>query len=392
MALQAELMVRRGSFTLDVALEVMAGETVAILGPNGSGKSTLLAAIAGLVTPERGVVTVNGRTLTRAPAHGNRRRNVPVHRRRISLLGQNPLLFPHLTVRENVAFGPRAGGSGTAQARKIASGWIDAVGLAGFAERMPPSLSGGQQQRVAIARMLATEPDVLLFDEPLAALDVQNASTIRTLLRERLTDRNRTFYGHRPGRLPATIVVTHDVVDAMVLADRVAIVDDGEIVDFGDADRVLQQPSSAFAAALVNLNLLNGIVETGSVVRASDGRRFASVGPLPRVGSEVSIVFPPSAVVLKSVRSEHGRPSSEFVDDETPNSWRARVATLEPAVRGVRLTLCDDSVTAEAPAGELVNDRITPGASITAFVDPSAVTVYPRRTNAGRFPREVPIG
>ncbi|QYH36728.1 sulfate/molybdate ABC transporter ATP-binding protein [Salinibacterium sp. M195] len=392
MVLQTELVVQRGPFTLDVALKVGAGETVAILGPNGSGKSTLLAAIAGLVTPDRGVVTVNGRALTRVPAHGSRKRDVSVHRRRISLLGQDSLLFPHLTVLENVAFGPRARGIGAAPARRIAGAWIAAVGLTEFAERAPASLSGGQQQRIAIARMLATEPDVLLFDEPMAALDIQNASLVRTLLRERLTDRHSTLPGHVSGRLAATIIVTHDVVDAMVLADRVAIMEEGKIVDIGGADRVLRQPASPFAAALVNLNLLNGIVETATLVRTADGRRFASLAPLPPIGSEASIVFSPSAVVVTSLRSEHGRPRVAFAGHEIPNTWRASIATLEPAVRGVRLTFRGDSVAAEASATEILEERISSGDSITAFVDPAAVTIYPRRISASSSPSEVQLG
>lgn len=392
MVLQAELLVRRGSFTLDAALEVGAGETLAILGANGSGKSTLLAAIAGLVTPDRGVVSVNGRTLTRVSGDGSRGRDVAVHRRRISLLGQDSLLFPHLTALENVAFGPRARGVDRAQSRQIAAAWIDAVGLTDLAERAPTALSGGQQQRIAIARMLATDPDVLLFDEPMAALDVQNASLVRTLLRERLVDSGSTISGHAPASPPATIVVTHDVVDAMVLADRIAIMEDGKIVDIGTADRVLRQPASPFAAALVNLNLLNGIVETPTLVRASDGRRFASAEPLPPVGSEASIVFPPTAVVVTSLRSEHGRPGVAFAEHGSPNTWRASIATLEPAVRGVRLTFRDDSVAAEASATELLEERISPGDSITAFVDPAAVAVYPRRTRPSPLPSEVPLG
>jgi molybdate transport system ATP-binding protein len=385
MGLSTELFVRRGSFTLDVALEVAAGETLAILGPNGSGKSTLLAAVAGLVVPDRGVVTVNDRMLTHVSGAGGRARGVPVHRRRISILGQDALLFPHLTALENVAFGPRARGIDVAQASQIAAAWIDAVGLAGFADRTPAALSGGEQQRIAIARMLATTPDVLLFDEPMAALDVQNASLVRTLLRDRLTDPITTIPSHSPVSPPATIIVTHDVVDAMILADRVAIMDDGVIIDIGATDRVLRQPTSSFAADLVNLNLLNGTVETPELVRASDGRRFASESQLPPVGSEVSIVFAPSAVVLQTAPSER-TPSLAEPTPETPNTWQARVDTLEPALRGIRVTFTGDSVVAEAPAGEILHKQLAHGITISAFVEPRAVTIYPRQMRHGILP------
>ncbi len=372
MTLDADLLVRRGPFTLDAAVTVAAGETLALLGPNGSGKSTMLAAIAGLLVPDRGTVTVNGRVLTQVPASAGRPHAVPSHLRRVGLLGQDPLLFPHLSALENVAFGPRSRGADVAQARARASQWIDAVGLNGFAHRKPGELSGGQQQRIAIARVLATEPEVLLFDEPMAALDVQNASLVRTLLRERLAGRA----GDAIAR-PATIVVTHDVVDAMVLADRVAILEDGRIIDVGKVGRVLSNPANLFAATLVGLNLLQGTVETPDVVRTADGRRFASKTQLPPVGSEVSVVFPPSAVTLRTVRGE-----SVSSTPVTPNSWPATVDILEPGAKGIRVTSHGDAVVVESTAAELLADSISPGSTVTASVDAAFVTVYPRRAMA----------
>ena len=382
MTLDAKLLVHRGPFTLDAAVTVAAGETLALLGPNGSGKSTMLAAIAGLLTPDRGTVTVNGRVLTRASVSAGRVHLVPAHRRRIGLLGQDPLLFPHLSALENVAFGPRSRGIDVAVARARARKWIDAVGLNGFAERKPAELSGGQQQRIAIARVLATEPEVLLFDEPMAALDVQNASLVRTLLRERLAGRASTATERAMAAPPATIVVTHDVVDAMVLADRVAILEEGRIIDVGEVARVLGQPANLFAATLVGLNLLDGIVETPDFVRASDGRLFASAGQLPPVGTDVSVVFPPSAVALHSAHHESEPPEPVASKPAVPNSWRATVDLLEPGVRGIRIAMRSDTVVAEVSPADLLTEHVSPGRAVTASIDAAFVTVYPRRAVA----------
>ncbi|MBH0098156.1 ABC transporter ATP-binding protein [Salinibacterium sp. NSLL150] len=379
MTLDATIQVSRGSFSLDASVTVAPGETLALLGPNGSGKSTLLAVIAGLLAPDQGSVSVDGRVLTEVPQSGGGRMTVvPAHRRRIGLLGQDPLLFPHLNALENVAFGLRSrgllrsNGMNATDARERASEWLAAVGMSEFAARKPAELSGGQQQRVAIARVLATEPDVLLFDEPMAALDVQNASLVRTLLRECLASRisaTHTGIDGRPPTAPATIVVTHDVVDAMVLADRVAIMDAGRIIDSGDVARVLGEPVNQFAATLVGLNVLHGIVETRELVRLADGRGFAVDDVVPEVGAEVSVAFPPSAVTL---RREVSAPSH-------PNEWHATVDLLEPGLRGIRVTLLGDTVVAETAAADLLAHDITPGDRIVASVAASQITVYPRR-------------
>ncbi|MBH0082468.1 sulfate/molybdate ABC transporter ATP-binding protein [Salinibacterium sp. SWN167] len=404
MTLDATMQVSRGSFTLDASVTVAPGETLALLGPNGSGKSTLLAVIAGLLAPERGAVSVDGRVLTEVPQSGGRRPGggrmtvVPAHRRRIGLLGQDPLLFPHLSALENVAFGLRSLGMRAAEARERASEWLDAVEMTEFAARKPAELSGGQQQRVAIARVLATEPDVLLFDEPMAALDVQNASLVRTLLRECLAARVsavHTGIHGRPPTAPATIVVTHDVVDALVLADRVAIMDAGRIIDSGDVARVLGEPVNQFAAALVGLNVLHGVVETSQLARLADGRGLAVDSIEPAVGTEVSVAFPPSAVTLRresrgAARADGAATAAPGAADSArvepaasapplPHEWQATVDLLEPGLKGIRVTLVGDTVAAEASAADLLAHDIAPGDRIVASVDPTQITAYLRR-------------
>lgn len=422
MALTADFLLRRGDFTLDARLRVNAGETFALLGPNGSGKSTMLAVIAGLLMPERGTVEVNGRTLTRVgaddhealreggdavvrldgnavvrlggdaahntadteggdaavrpggrpgerPAARSAGRSILVasHERRVGLLGQDPLLFPHLTALENVAFGARSRGDSTTIARASASAWLEAVGLHGFDSRLPTQLSGGQQQRVAIARALAAAPDVLLLDEPMAALDVQNAASVRTLLRERLA----------ATALP-TIVVSHDVVDAMVLADRVAIMHDGRILDVGDPATVLGQPTNQFAANLVGLNLLHGTLGSDGSVHVAGGRMLRgevvdhAIGSrAPHEGDEVIAAFPPSAVRIVA----EGAPGQDGL------SWRVTVGLLEPAVRGIRIPFVGESFAAELTTTELLSSGVREGMSVTVTVNPVLVTVY--RPRAG---------
>jgi molybdate transport system ATP-binding protein len=364
-SLIADVLVRRGTFTLDAQLTVADGETLALLGPNGSGKSTLLAAIAGLLAPECGSVEVGGRVLTKTGA-GGREVMVAAHERRVGLLGQDPLLFPHLSARENVAFGRRARGSQVAVARTDADAWLEAVGLTGFADRRPAQLSGGQQQRVAIARALAAQPDVLLLDEPMAALDVRNASAVRTLLRERL----------RASALP-TIVVSHDVVDAMVLADRVAILDEGRIVDMGDTATVLGQPRNQFAAALVGVNLVQGKLQSDGCVRDTQGRVWSGAPvsaavDLPQPGDSVTVTFPPNAVRLAAPRTEGVTPS-----------WRATVGALEPAVHGIRIRFAGEEIVAELTPAEILAAGIHEGMTVSVSVDPALVAVYAVRELRG---------
>ncbi|MCX7520856.1 ABC transporter ATP-binding protein [Microbacterium sp. STN6] len=283
-ALDADITVRRGAFVLDAALTLAPGEVLALLGPNGSGKSTLLAAIAGLVRPGSGHVSAGGRVLSRMPVAPQSARPVAPHpsdtqvwvepaQRSIGLLGQDPLLFPHLNAAANVAYGLLAQGVPRPRALERAREWLDAVGLAGLERRRPHALSGGQQQRVAIARALAARPSVLLLDEPMAALDVQTAAATRELLAERIRETGTT-----------AIMVTHDVLDVVALADRVAVLSQGRIVDDGSPERVLGERATPFASALAGGRLVAGIVGDDGLVRLERAE-----GVLPR-GTRVWLI------------------------------------------------------------------------------------------------------
>ncbi len=229
MSLVAALRVDRGRFSLDLELAVESGRPLAIVGPNGAGKSTALGSIAGLV-PNTGTVRVGERVLDA----------LPVEHRRVGYVFQDYLLFPHLNVLENVAFGPRATGVSRAQAKESASVWLERLDLTPFAERKPTQLSGGQAQRVALARALAAAPEVLLLDEPLAALDVELRADVRAELASHLTD----FAG-------VTIVVTHSLADVAALAHDVIVLERGRATQRGSLAELASSPATPYVERLL---------------------------------------------------------------------------------------------------------------------------------------------
>lgn len=334
---------------LHVALEVAAGETLAVLGANGAGKSTLLSVVAGLQRAE-GRVALDGRELGA----------LPPHRRGVALLAQDPLLFPHLTALENVAFGPRAQGVRRRLAHTQARELLRQAGVSDLARRKPHQLSGGQAQRVAIARALATEPRVLLLDEPMAALDVDVAPALRQTLRTVLADRT-------------TILVTHDVLDALLLADRVVVVEDGRIVEEGRTQDVLSRPRSAFAARLAGLNLLTGTWD-GQAVQTALG----AVHGLPDHDSQLGFdqpataLFRPVAVSVYAAAA-HGSPRNRIpvtVRDLEPLGDRVRVRGTARGERG------DVPLTAEITPAAVAELGLAPGGDVTFSIKATEVSVY----------------
>lgn len=256
---------------VDAHVTVHPGETVALLGPNGAGKSTVLGVISGLVRTD-GSVLVDGIDL----------RNVPPNRRCVALLSQDPLLFPHLTALDNVAFAPRASGVGRSAARLTARQRLDEVAMGAYSSRRPRELSGGQAQRVAIARALASDPNLVLLDEPFAAIDAESRPQLRNDLRDVLAHRT-------------AIVVTHDVLDALALASRVIVIDGGRVVEQGSAAEVLSRPRSAFAARLAGLNIITGTWR-GTHAETDTGNLFGEPVDALHAGAAVVVLVRPSAV------------------------------------------------------------------------------------------------
>lgn len=271
---------------LDVAFRVAAGEVLAVVGPNGAGKSTAAAVIAGLLNADRAVVRVGQRTLTDTTAGVN----VPVHDRRVGLLLQNPLLFPHMSVLGNVRFAARSGPDGHPRARSRAGLWLERAGAAELAGRRPGELSGGQAQRVALARALAAEPDVLLLDEPLAGLDVAAAGSVRAVLRDVLT---HTGTGSRPA-----VLITHDLLDVLGLADRVLVLEEGRFAESGPVADVLAAPRSRFGARIAGVNMVRGALAAAATVRCGGMSWHGVPADGVRVGDPVVAIFAPAAVAV----------------------------------------------------------------------------------------------
>lgn len=358
MTLSADLRTRRGAFELSVALDVPAGQVVAVLGRNGSGKSTLLDCLAGLLRPEPSSVRLAGRELAAEPPH----------QRRVGLLRQRPLLFPHLSARDNVAFGVRARGARRPQARAAAERWLAEVGVAELADRKPAALSGGQAQRVALARALATEPELLLLDEPLAALDVDAAPAMRALLRRVLRD---------AATERVTVLVTHDPLDALALADTVAVLTDGRIVEQGPTGRVLASPRTPFTARLAGLNLVAGQAVDGGL-RTTDGALLSGLLAPDAALSEAAVaVFAPSAVSVY--------PAGDAVLHGSPrNTAAATVAAVEPHGPVVRLRTgaagspdWAAGLAADITPGAVAELGLEPGSRIAVAVKATAVEIHP---------------
>jgi len=307
--LDARLVVsRRNSFQLDVSLSVPPGRTVALLGPNGAGKSTAVAALAGLLPIDEGRITLGGVTLD-DPGQGV---FVPPDSRKVGVVFQDYLLFPHLTVLENVAFGLRSRNVSRAEAQARAAGWLEQMNLGGQLRMKPGSLSGGQAQRVALARALVTEPDLLLLDEPLSALDV----TTRTELRRALAEHLEGFPGPR-------LFITHDPTEAFLLADEIHIIEQGRVTQSGTADDIRLRPRTRYAADLAGSNLVAGTALDGAVNTDSHILHIAD----HEISGPVLATIRPAAISVH-LREPEGSPR---------NSWPTTVDLVEHLGERTRL-------------------------------------------------------
>jgi len=347
--LDADIQLRLSRLNLDIAFTVEAGEVVALLGPNGSGKSTTLRALVGLLPLAGGRIVLDGTVLDDPAQHVK----IPPEKRPIGLMFQDYLLFPHLSTLENVAFGLRAKGTDKKAARDKASQTLARLGLEGLAEAKPGSMSGGQQQRVAMARALVTDPRLLLLDEPLAALDVSTKTDVRRLLREVLRQSNA-----------ANVLVTHDLLDAVALGDRMIVIQDGEVVQTGTPAEVTARPRSSYVADLVGVNLLRGTAHGTILDIDGDGKLTCAE---PATGPVLAVIAP-AAVSVSRQRPEG---SGE-------NTWPGQISAVDLMGDRVRVrTEGTPAITAEVPPAAVDQLKLDDGGELWACVSPAAITVYP---------------
>ena len=371
--LAAELACSIAVRRVDLHLPIPAGRRLAIVGSNGAGKSTALSLLAGHLRPDSGEVRLEGGVVSSAHTH------LPAHRRRVVALEQSPGLFPHLTALANVAYGPRARGLGKSDSLARARTELDAVGCGDLADRRPHQLSGGQAQRVALARALAVDPELVLLDEPLAALDVEVAPAIRRLLAERLATRT-------------VVMVTHDPLDLWALANDVAVISGGSVVQSGTVEEVLARPGSDFVARLAGVSLVEGEVVDPDHLRTPSGDAViglrsegAEAGWRPGARA-VATIDPRAVAVYTRPDSADPAETGSLPADRTPtasprNSWPARVVGLTPSGALTRVTteLRDGQrVDAEITSRSAATMALTPGVGVTLVVKATQISLYPR--------------
>jgi len=348
-SLAVDLEARRGGFTLQAAFDAEAGERLGVVGPNGSGKSTLLRAIAGLEPIARGRIALDGETL----ADGTT--DLSPQERRIGVVFQNHRLFRHLSARDNVAFGPRSRGLSRDRARARADEWLARLDCVHLRDRRPDDLSGGESQRIALARALAQEPRALLLDEPTSALDAGARLEVRAELVRHLADLD----------IP-TVLVTHDPVEALVMADRLVVLEEGRVVQAGAPREVAQRPLTPYVASLLGLNLYRGRPVSDRVELDGGGVLVPRATP---AAERVLVTVPPAAI------SVHLR---EPVESSPRNAWRGRIVALEQGPSQVRLrvsgppeALVDVTLSAVAELG------LRPGLEVWLSVKASETDCYP---------------
>lgn len=341
-----------GEFRLVAEFNVEPGEVLAVLGPNGAGKSTLLRALAGIQVVDKGRVTLDGDVLFDSATSTL----MPPAQRPVGMMFQDYLLFPHLSVGQNVAFGPRSRGASKKSAFEVAGAWLDRVGLASYVDSKPAELSGGQSQRVALARALANDPRLLLLDEPLSALDASTRPSTRRDLRRHLND----FGG-------VTVLVTHDPVDVLTLADKVLVLEAGEVTQTGTVGEMAAMPRTPYVADLLGVNLLRGVASRG-VVRCGDLNVVVVTGLGDGAdGGEVLVMIRPQAISLHSTRP----------DTSARNVWQMTVADVVMVGSNARVTLTGlGELVAEVTTASVAELGLVSGREIWASVKATEVVAY----------------
>jgi putative spermidine/putrescine transport system ATP-binding protein len=335
-------------------LRVEPGELLCLLGPSGCGKTTTLRAIAGLLQPDAGDILVDGRVVNQVPAH----------RRGFGLVAQNYALFPHMTVIENVTFGLRMRGVPREETTRRARDALAMVQLARMEERYPRQLSGGQQQRVALARCLVVEPDVLLLDEPLGALDKKLREAMQVELKALQRQVGIT-----------TVFVTHDQEEALTLSDRIAVMHEGELQQIGTPQEIYERPRNRFVADFIGICnfldcVINGHEQSSVLLRMDDGvlliAAVASGASAPAPGTRVTLAVRPEKLIVESsdARRTHALPAQveALVYVGTAVHIHLRTGT------GTRLVAYRQNTTAPPP-------HLHPGARVQVSWDAAAARI-----------------
>ncbi len=364
MTLRADIQLTRDGFVCNARFSAESGEPCTLIGPNGSGKSTVAAALAGILRIDTGSIELNKTSLD------NGRRVLCPQRRNVGVVFQDRLLFPTMTVRDNIAFGLRARGQSKNEANRSAGKWLDRLDLTQHADKRPSQLSGGQAQRAALARALAIDPDLLILDEPLAELDPESKPGIRRLIADLLNE----FTG-------VSILITHDPLEARSLAQRIVVIEDGAIVQTGSPDDLQRTPRSAFAAAFVGINLFAGVITlTADKPSVTGARRAGQSDDAPsttiRIASpdlpdraEVFAALHPRAIILS-----HDKPASS-----ARNAHHCTVESIDPIDGALRVTLTGPiELTAEITDEARTDLHLTAGSPIWASFKATEVRVYRR--------------
>ena len=345
-------------FTLRVTLDVEPGRVVAVVGPNGAGKTTLLRAIAGLTPVTSGTVRLADTMYDDSVTDTY----LPVEQRPVSFVFQDYRLFPHLSVVDNVAFGLHSRGVKRAESRDVVQHWMRRLELTELVDRRPRQLSAGQAQRVALARALASSPRVLLLDEPLAALDARTRLDVRGELRRHLTE--------FPG---VCLLVTHDPLEALMLADDLVVLENGTITQQGPPADVARRPATDYVASLVGLNLYRGVVTSDNAVVLDTGSAVSANTSALR--GEVLVAFRPSAVAVYMQPPLHGSPR---------NTWNGVVTNAELLTDRVRLHVAGEiSAYVDVTPAAVADLRIAAGSEVWLTVKSTEIDVYPAPTAIG---------
>lgn len=374
--LNARIVLHRDSFALDVVMRVAPGEVLGVLGPNGAGKSTIVRALAGLERLGSGHISLAGRMLDDGVT------SVPPEHRRVGVVFQNYRLFPHLSVRDNVAFGLLHGDSSRRAssrgvpcglqrrrarraARDSAQGWLTRFGIGDLAARAPRALSGGQAQRVALARALAPDPGLVLLDEPLAALDTGTRALVRAELR-----------GWLSAVTAPTVLITHDPVEAMVMADRLLVVENGRVVQVGTPAQVARRPAGEYIARLVGMNLYSGVLRSGEndgdtrvEMHGGGALRCVRSHGDPASGTRVLLAVRPAAIALHAQRPQA---------ISARNVWQGTVRGWEPSGGQIRVDVAGaPGALVDCTPAAIAELSVSAGSSVWMSAKATDTELYP---------------